>query len=313
MASSSRKDTRDMFQAETKANQRKLCRAWVQNKTANPYNSKKSIAQSGPIYKFFEKQCYDLGIFRNNRRLSPINEEPKPWYDQCANDIDIISQEPFNTEQDDDIVRIYPPNVTKAHCIARDDIKESIMTNTFSTIMVEWLPRHEHTVIGSRRSLSKVAASSSKPTHFVPGKRLFAKLPLYNMYITLESFRDIVRSRKIPVKEWQLVKVEDVRLGNIEGILGRSMNHAQSDEIVYRAVKKADWDALLARETHGVTRGRKVNVDEKRARLLAPRPKEYSANSQGFLLTLEKHAHKSLKELREEVEREILADMESAA
>lgn len=302
-----------MFQAETTAKQRALCRAWVQKKTANPYNPKKAIADSGLLYKFFQKQCYDLGIFKNERKLSPVAEEAKPWFDKCSNDIDIISQEPFTIEQDDDIVRIYPTNLSKAHCIARDDIKESIMANTFSTIMVEWVPRKDEAVVGSRRSISKAAASgSNKHTHYVPGKRMFAKLPLYNIYVTLESFRDIVKQRKVHVKEWQLVEVERVRLGNIEGILGRSMNHAQGDEIVYRAVKKADWDALISIANGGITRGRKIDVAEKRARLLAPRPKEYSANSQGFLLTLEKHANKSLEELREEVEREILADMESA-
>ena len=250
--------------------------------------------------------------FTATRPTSPKPKTPKKWVDDCFSKIDVITQEEFQLEDDDDVVRIFPiinNTEAKAHCIPKESIAASVMANMFGTIMVEWVPVKDEatsSIVSTRRSISKTRrAASTRPTNYEPGKRIFVKLPIHNIYVSFKSFLDLIRNRKPVVKEWMLVpflepspdvmKPMRVRLGNVEGLHGRSMNHAQSDETVYKIVKRSEWFRYKREQT--------------RMKLCQPRENEFSIRSNRFRKLFEKDITNQLDELHREVEAEIMAEM----
>lgn len=219
----------------------------------------------------------------------------------CFDRKNVITQEDF--EEDDDVVRVYPAmnnQNMKAHCVPRDSIIESIHRSPFNNIMVEWIPvvQEDNTGLGSTRSRTR----QMKPTvvNYVPGGRLFMKLPVNNMYVSIRSFKLFIHRKNAHVKDWMIVPLLQettltpmrVRLGNTKGIVGRSMNHGQSEEPVYKLVKRKDWEAKKRPET--------------RVRMGLPHQNEFGNLKKNLDVLL----HKDAKQQLEELEREVLQEIE---
>jgi hypothetical protein len=137
--------------------------------------------------------------------------------EHCIND-SLTSLELYTNE--DKPILLYILNsqdkYEKALCITRDELLESIKSD-----LDVFPPRNFMTIFTSPAD-SNVAGYGSKPT----GKIVF-KLPVNNIFITLGSLEILLSNVE---KEFYIIPLYNGkrrRVGNLKGIFGASMNHAQ--------------------------------------------------------------------------------------
>ena len=162
--------------------------------------------------------------------MSDLNE-PEPFVSaKCKND-DIMSMEPYNIDDKNDVFIMYLIKAnsnkfdTRGICCSKDEIKEYLKSDLDedypSSLMTLWT--------GTNMDVTGMPGK--------PSARVVVKMPPYNTYITYGSLVKIMKNDYN--KEWYLLPLyggKRRRIGNFQGTFGVSLNHGQTPGfIIYKA------------------------------------------------------------------------------
>tara|TARA_R100001163_G_C5068364_1_gene208498 strand:+ start:2432 stop:5386 length:2955 start_codon:yes stop_codon:yes gene_type:complete len=132
----------------------------------------------------------------------------------CDNEDDPIKLEEVKGYPPDDIIKFYFPNKSQPICYSRTEL--TIYLSNPDNIRADWVqnPNASHLI------------EDGKGYGGLPGNRRFRIFPYeFKLFITEDSYNFINTFNNL--KEYKLVKYEDVRVGNINASFGISESHGQ--------------------------------------------------------------------------------------
>lgn len=181
------------------------------------------------LRKFFKEREYeeDSEEFSDNFSIADV---PTDANGKCGN-VSLVMGEEYD-EKSNDTVKLYllSSNNTRfaenAICISKDEMRQYLQTdkNTVpSNIMSLWRG-------------GEVNGVGGKPSY-----KMVVKVPPNNVYVTLGTFIRIMHETHTKLYLIPLYGGKRRRIGNIEGIIGVSMNHGQiPGSIIYKGYTKEE-------------------------------------------------------------------------
>lgn len=148
---------------------------------------------------------------------------------ECENDNDPTTMRDIKTFPNNDLIKIWFPNKNEPTCYSRTEMIKFM--NDPNNIRADWIQNREASVILNQAE--NVTGDGGKP-----GNRRYRQIPSgsFKLYIPENSFRLLIENSG--VKEFQLVKDQDIRVGNTKGVRGVSDSHGQDKYPIYQLFMK---------------------------------------------------------------------------
>ena len=178
------------------------------------------------------------------KKLTTRVASPKEIEKTC-NNIDIMTLEPFSSDDLPTLVRFKTnAKADVFECMRREELHD--LSQQFQMYDQYFLPLYlfaDWIQSTPKKNISDTGYGG------VPGSRLFVKLPVFgNIFVTVGSYIKVLTSTN--VQSWYIKPLNGsrpVRVGNMSGIYGSSMNHGQlPGEVIYKLVE--DPDAAVTEE-----------------------------------------------------------------
>lgn len=185
-----------------------------------------------PMLKKFTEPKYE----EDSEEFSDITLTSEPKEDgKCGNESLVMGEE--YDEESNDTVKLYimSSNNTRfaenAMCVSKDEMRQYLSTdigNIPSNIMSLWIG-------------GEVNGVGGKPSY-----KMVVKVPPNNVYVTLGTFIRIMHENHKKLYLIPLYGGKKRRIGNIQGIIGVSMNHGQiPGERIYKGYTKKELEVAV--------------------------------------------------------------------